>query len=67
LPAGIKRAVKRADRISAWHEATQLAGFTEAEATRFFGPPAIPDLPLTFRPPAAMRAAYAARVAALLP
>ena len=37
LPLAVKRAIKRADRISAWLEAVQLAGFTEAEADRFFG------------------------------
>jgi 5'-deoxynucleotidase YfbR-like HD superfamily hydrolase len=31
--------VKRADRISAFFEATQLAGFTVAEARKFFGAP----------------------------
>jgi 5'-deoxynucleotidase YfbR-like HD superfamily hydrolase len=37
LPADIKRLIKRADRISAYLEATQLAGFSEAEARRIFG------------------------------
>ena len=31
--------IKRADRISAFFEATQLAGFDVTEARRFFGPP----------------------------
>lgn len=31
--------IKRADRISAWFEATQLAGFTREEAASFFGRP----------------------------
>jgi 5'-deoxynucleotidase YfbR-like HD superfamily hydrolase len=31
--------IKRADRISAFFEATQLAGFTVAEARKFFGAP----------------------------
>ncbi|MDE2464122.1 MAG: HD family hydrolase [Alphaproteobacteria bacterium] len=31
--------IKRADHISAYHEATQLAGFAKAEAARFFGAP----------------------------
>lgn len=30
---------KRADRAAAFHEATRLAGFTEAEAREFFGEP----------------------------
>jgi 5'-deoxynucleotidase YfbR-like HD superfamily hydrolase len=32
--------IKRADRISAYFEATQLAGFTIIEARKFFGTPA---------------------------
>ena len=31
--------IKRADRISAYHEAIQLAGFSGDEARRFFGTP----------------------------
>ncbi|MEM7508896.1 MAG: HD family hydrolase [Pseudomonadota bacterium] len=31
--------IKRADRLSAWFEATHLAGFTEAEAAKFFPRP----------------------------
>ncbi len=38
-PAAIKTLLKRADRISAWFEATQLAGFALAEADAFFDPP----------------------------
>jgi 5'-deoxynucleotidase YfbR-like HD superfamily hydrolase len=37
LPAEIKSLIKRADRISAYLEATQIAGFSEAEARRLFG------------------------------
>ncbi|MEL6217082.1 MAG: HD family hydrolase [Pseudomonadota bacterium] len=32
----LERLIKRADRISAWYEATQLAGFTHAEAGKLF-------------------------------
>lgn len=69
LPASVKAAIKRADRISAWLEATQIAGFTAAEADKFFGrlPPALPrGLRITPRPPAEVRAAYIARHAALV-
>lgn len=38
-PETLKKQIKRADRASAFFEATQLAGFTETEATRFFGRP----------------------------
>lgn len=36
-PARLKKIIKRADRISAWFEAVQLAGFSASEATGFFG------------------------------
>src|SRR5512139_1247119 len=38
-PDGLKRVIKRADRIAAYFEATQLAGFSAAEAAQFFGRP----------------------------
>ena len=69
LPATVKRKIKRADRISAWMEATRIAGFTLAEANRFFGrpdPALIDDLDLLLRPPTETRAAYNARHAELL-
>ena len=37
--AVVKGVIKRADIICAYFEATQLAGFSEAEAKRFFGAP----------------------------
>jgi 5'-deoxynucleotidase YfbR-like HD superfamily hydrolase len=36
-PEDLKRLIKRADRIAAYLEATQLAGFTPSEARRLFG------------------------------
>ena len=42
LPAEIAAAIKQADRIAAYYEATVLAGFTKDEADRYFGIPAIP-------------------------
>ncbi|MEL7482269.1 MAG: HD family hydrolase [Pseudomonadota bacterium] len=39
MPAPLKKLIKRADNICAWFEAVQLAGFSEAEATGFFGAP----------------------------
>jgi 5'-deoxynucleotidase YfbR-like HD superfamily hydrolase len=39
MPAGLKKDIKRADQITAYFEATQLAGFSTAEATQFFGRP----------------------------
>jgi 5'-deoxynucleotidase YfbR-like HD superfamily hydrolase len=69
LPAPVKRAIKAADRVSAWLEAVQIAGFAEAEADRFFGRPApalLAGLRLDPRPPAEVRADFLARHAALL-
>lgn len=40
IPATVKRQIKKADKISAWLEATQIAGFSIDEANRFFGVPA---------------------------
>ena len=39
VPPPLKILFKRADHISAFHEATQLAGFEEPEARRLFGKP----------------------------
>ena len=39
LPERITMTIKTADRIAAYYEATQLAGFTETEANRYFGVP----------------------------
>lgn len=43
LPArpteALEKLIKRADRLSAWFEATQLAGFAQAEAAKFFPRP----------------------------
>ena len=39
VPAALAALFKKADRLSAFHEATQLAGFEEDEARRLFGAP----------------------------
>ena len=39
LPEALKKTIKRADQCAAWFEATLLAGFSEAEAAKFFGRP----------------------------
>jgi 5'-deoxynucleotidase YfbR-like HD superfamily hydrolase len=39
MPAHVAKLIKRADRIAAFYEATGLAGFSRAEARRFFGQP----------------------------
>ena len=69
LPVAIKKAIKVADRISAWLEAVQIAGFTEGEADKFFGRPEdeiMRGLEIRLRPPAVVRADYIARHAELL-
>ena len=38
-PAELNALIKKADGVSAYHEATQLAGFSRDEALRFFGIP----------------------------
>lgn len=38
-PAPLKKLIKKADRICAWFEATQIAGFTIAEANALFVKP----------------------------
>ena len=69
LPAPVKKAIKTADKVSAWMEATRIAGFTMAEADRQFGTcprDLIKGLEIRLRPPAVVRADYVARHAALL-
>ena len=69
LPVAIKKAIKVADKISAWLEAVQIAGFTEAEANKFFGRPGdvmLRGLEIRLRPPAVVRADYIARHSVLL-
>ncbi|MCT8158607.1 HD family hydrolase [Pseudoruegeria sp. SHC-113] len=64
IPVSVKKQIKRADKISAWFEATQIAGFSEAEANKFFGRPPEDlkaDLQITPRPPVDVRAAFTAR------
>ncbi len=46
LPDSIAKTIKRADRICAYYEAVQLAGFDEKEAAKIFGAPRLPR-PLT--------------------
>ena len=63
-PIKVKRQIKKADKISAWLEATQIAGFTEAEADKFFGKPdpnVTLGLRIRLRPPAEVRAEFTAR------
>ncbi|MEM9360814.1 MAG: HD family hydrolase [Pseudomonadota bacterium] len=58
IPKSIKRQIKRADKLSAWMEATQIAGFSEAEADKLFGRPIVglvDGLEIRLRPPLEVR------------
>ena len=69
IPKTVKQQIKRADKISAWMEATQIAGFSSAEATKFFGKPdatIIEGLAIVLRPPVETRADFTARHMTLL-
>ncbi len=65
----LRKRIKKADRISAWLEATQIAGFGEGEADRFFGRPdaeLVAGFAIRPRPPVEVRVAYTRRHAELL-
>ncbi|MCV6825638.1 MULTISPECIES: HD family hydrolase [Halocynthiibacter] len=69
IPVATKKQIKRADRISAWMEAVQIAGFSEAEADKFFGKPdaaLIEGLRIDLRTPKDVRTDFTARVKTLL-
>ncbi len=69
VPVSVKRQIKRADKVSAWLEAVQIAGFSEGEADRLFGRPTQAELRavvLVPRPPMAAKAAFLARHAELI-
>ena len=69
LPLTVKKAIKLADKVSAWLEAVQIAGFTEIEANKLFGRPetaVLRGLEIKLRPPAVVRADYVARHSVLL-
>ena len=68
IPVTIKKQIKKADKLSAWLEAVQIAGFTETEANKFFGrqdPALVARLKITLRPPVEVRDDYTARYHAL--
>lgn len=69
LPGPIKAAIKRADRVSAWMEAVNIAGFRKDEADRLFGRPeaaVVLGLSIQLRPPVEVRKAFVARHETLL-
>lgn len=69
IPNATKKQIKRADRISAWMEATRIAGFTIPEADKFFGAPdpaIIEDLDIVLRSPRETRNEFTDRHSKLL-
>ena len=62
LPKTAQTLIKRADRASAYLEATQLAGFDETEAGKFFGKPrGLDDITLEPLPADAAKSAFLKR------
>jgi len=62
LPEAIAKLIKRADKMAAYLEATQLAGFAEAEAKHIFGKPRnLIEVALVSQKPEAARRAFLAR------
>lgn len=58
IPATVKKQIKKADKLSAWLEATQIAGFLNSEADKFFGkqdPDLTNRLEIKLRPPVEAR------------
>lgn len=69
IPKAVKAQIKRADRISAWLEAIQIAGFSTAEANKLFGipkPEALQKTKLSLRPPMEVKADFLARHSTLM-
>jgi len=69
LPVTVKKQIKKADHISAWMEAVQIAGFSVQEANKLFGRPSeelIGDLKIQLRPPVEVRKLFVERFAELL-
>jgi 5'-deoxynucleotidase YfbR-like HD superfamily hydrolase len=69
LPVQIKKAIKSADKVSAWAEAVEIAGFDRIEADRLFGvpdPALLRGLSIQLRPPVQVRADFIARHRAIL-
>ncbi len=67
LPDAVAKTIKRADRASAFYEATQLAGFSVEEALVLFGAPeGAPSVALRIETTAAVQARYLSRFRALM-
>ncbi|MFT6169195.1 MAG: 5'-deoxynucleotidase YfbR-like HD superfamily hydrolase [Celeribacter sp.] len=69
IPVAIKRKIKKADKVSAWLEATQIAGFSETESNKLFGKQdetLVRDLRIHLRPPVHARNAFTQRHSELM-
>ena len=69
IPVAVKKQIKKADKISAWLEATQIAGFSKQEADKFFGrfdPEFTSKFHIRLRSPAKVRADFTARHTTLM-
>ena len=69
IPVAVKKQIKKADCISAWMEAVQIAGFSQEEATKLFGKPdsdVVDGLSIVLRTPVETRNDFTARHHALL-
>ncbi|MBI1214432.1 MAG: HD domain-containing protein [Alphaproteobacteria bacterium] len=64
----MKKFIKRADKVSAYLEATQIAGFSHEESRKFFGPPplTVSDWKIEPLSPNAAKALYIERFNALM-
>ena len=63
IPVAVKKQIKKADKLSAWLEATQIAGFTRQEADKYFGkqdPQMTEGLRIKLRAPVVVRDDYTA-------
>ena len=69
IPAALKKQIKKADKLSAWLEATQLVGFSKLEADKLFGKvdeKIMRELKVVLRPPVEVRQAFMRQHASLL-
>lgn len=67
LPEPVEKLIKRADRASAYFEATQFAGFTATEAKKLFGAPrGISPITIDVEPSDISQAAYVQRFNTLI-
>ena len=65
MPHTVERAIKRADRVCAYFEATQIAGFGVTESRKLFGDPGNHDVRIEALDAEASQALYLERFEAL--